>query len=71
MDYTGIEYPIKTNTRPRHKTQPVHAKHMQYQCIVLQDALADLRELVIIFDRPMHLLVRRPQLEKTGLENVL
>jgi len=38
---------------------------------ILQDALADLRELVIIFDRPMHLLVRRPQLEKTGLENVL
>ena len=32
MDYTGIEYPIKTNIR--HKIQPVNAKRMQCQCIV-------------------------------------
>jgi len=32
MDYTGIEYPLKTNIR--HKTQTVNAKHMQHQCII-------------------------------------
>jgi len=32
MDYTGIEYPLRTNIR--HKTQPVDAKHIQCQCIV-------------------------------------
>ena len=63
MEYTSIEYPLKTKIR--YKTQPVNAKHMQCQCIVSERSCGN---SPYSFDT--YLLVRRPEIEKTGLENL-